>query len=190
MSRSYRERLLLGLGNTVSGEPFNARALVFHCDRRGVVRGADGPVISDAHQLVCRTWRGGYACGARDLSEGCRGLEPAGLSELCVQRLCKLGGTLCRMSAATTEPHCLPGATPGRPLEETPLRESIHQWLNRHHPRSGVCEECGAIGHGAYASLTEHSYTRDRDDYAELCARCQRALDNGELVVVGLRTRG
>jgi hypothetical protein len=83
-----------------------------------------------------------------------------------------------------------PGGRRGRALSATPLRETIHQWLNAHFPRAGVCEECGKVGWTCYASLTEHNYTRSRNDYAELCGSCHQVFDRGGLIIVGLRTRG
>ena len=54
----------------------------------------------------------------------------------------------------------------------------IHIWLNRNFPRSGECEHCGRRDKPTeYASLTGHVYTRNREDYAELCVKCHRRMD-------------
>jgi hypothetical protein len=67
---------------------------------------------------------------------------------------------------------------------------AVHQWLNRQYPKTGTCEECGEtpprrrLGDGRTQSGTEFAflhhhepYTRDRADYAELCRRCHRRMD-------------
>jgi hypothetical protein len=55
---------------------------------------------------------------------------------------------------------------------------ALHSWLNRHYPKTGICEHCGADGKRTeYANLNEHQYARNRADYVELCVACHRALD-------------
>jgi hypothetical protein len=56
--------------------------------------------------------------------------------------------------------------------------DAIHDWLRKHHPKTGVCEECEA------EALTEYAYqrhpephTRDRSDYREMCVPCHRTFD-------------
>lgn len=56
---------------------------------------------------------------------------------------------------------------------------AIHKWLRHWYPLTGVCETCGATGRTSYASLTQHIYTRNRLDYAELCSSCHLKLDYG-----------
>jgi len=60
--------------------------------------------------------------------------------------------------------------------------KSIHVWLTRNYPKTGVCERCGARGKTNYASINGHRYTRERADYAELCPGCHLKLDyaNGQ----------
>ena len=58
-------------------------------------------------------------------------------------------------------------------------RCALHVWLNTNHPRVGICEGCGHIGKTEYASTTDHAYTRNREDYSELCRRCHTAFDAG-----------
>jgi hypothetical protein len=55
--------------------------------------------------------------------------------------------------------------------------KAIHIWLNRNHPRTGVCDKCFARGKTDYAKIGE-AYTRNRDDYRELCRRCHMAFDS------------
>jgi hypothetical protein len=61
---------------------------------------------------------------------------------------------------------------------------TIHSWLNRNFPKVGLCEQCGADvggrGHaGTHYAFLRHPepYTRNRDDYRELCPKCHTALD-------------
>lgn len=55
--------------------------------------------------------------------------------------------------------------------------ESIHQWLNRHHPKKGACSDCGKEGKTEYANLKGHKWTRNIDDYRELCRACHLSFD-------------
>jgi hypothetical protein len=57
-------------------------------------------------------------------------------------------------------------------------KEAKHMWLARHHPKTGRCEECDTEGPTQYAFLRHPAaYTRNREDYAELCVLCHRRLD-------------
>lgn len=70
---------------------------------------------------------------------------------------------------------------------------AIHHWLQKHHPRKGVCEECGAVGRTEHAFLKHpEPHTRNCEDYAELCVSCHRALDDpdGHRVDAALAARG
>ncbi len=61
---------------------------------------------------------------------------------------------------------------------------AIHRWLRHWHPKTGICERChvdvGPKGRGgthyALRNQTE-PYTRDRDDYLELCPACHVRFD-------------
>jgi hypothetical protein len=60
----------------------------------------------------------------------------------------------------------------------------IHVWLAKHHPKTGICAECGAEA-GKTCSRTEWAFlrhperhTRDISDYRELCRRCHYRLDH------------
>jgi hypothetical protein len=55
---------------------------------------------------------------------------------------------------------------------------ALHHWMQRNHPRVGVCEECGATGRTEWANL-DHRYRRVRDDWRELCCLCHRRYDAG-----------
>ncbi len=55
---------------------------------------------------------------------------------------------------------------------------TIHQWLNRHFPRKGVCEHCGRETRWTqYANLKNHNHSHKREHYAELCVSCHSKLD-------------
>jgi hypothetical protein len=55
--------------------------------------------------------------------------------------------------------------------------KTIHTYLRRTYPKTGICESCGRVGRTDYASITLHEYTRNREDYAELCRTCHQLLD-------------
>jgi hypothetical protein len=52
----------------------------------------------------------------------------------------------------------------------------IHAWMNKHFPRQGICEECGAKGRTEWASK-DHEYRRVREDWIELCPPCHKSMD-------------
>lgn len=54
---------------------------------------------------------------------------------------------------------------------------AIHKWMNKHHPRTGRCEGCGATDRVTALASVGHTYTRNRADWLELCYPCHRALD-------------
>src|SRR3990167_9846133 len=60
--------------------------------------------------------------------------------------------------------------------------QSIHIWLRRWFPKTGVCEECGRdVGThgpgGTHYANTSGEYHRDRADYRELCSSCHKLFD-------------
>lgn len=62
---------------------------------------------------------------------------------------------------------------------------TIHTWLGRNYPKTGICERCGAVGRTDYASINGHVYTRNREDYEEMCPSCHITHDYAE----GIRRR-
>lgn len=59
-----------------------------------------------------------------------------------------------------------------------------HQWLSRHFTKTGVCSGCGRNVGTAKNTGTEWAFlhhpephTRNRSDYAEMCKRCHRRMD-------------
>ena len=54
---------------------------------------------------------------------------------------------------------------------------AIHHFLIRNFPKSGTCDECEKVGKTHYALLRGRSYSRNREDYRELCPRCHKWYD-------------
>ena len=55
---------------------------------------------------------------------------------------------------------------------------AIHTYLQRHFPKTGTCDECGAASaRTEYALIQGRAYSRDRADYRELCKRCHNEYD-------------
>lgn len=54
---------------------------------------------------------------------------------------------------------------------------ALHTYLNIHYPKSGGCEECGEQASTDYALIRGRNYTRNREDYRELCRPCHVDYD-------------
>lgn len=54
---------------------------------------------------------------------------------------------------------------------------SLHEWLRMNYPQKLICSFCGARGKTHYA-LVGAEYTRDIEDYVELCPSCHFRMDN------------
>jgi len=52
-----------------------------------------------------------------------------------------------------------------------------HTYLSKHYPKSGICEECGETKPTDYALIKGRQYSRDREDYRELCRGCHVIYD-------------
>lgn len=65
------------------------------------------------------------------------------------------------------------------------VSNSIHAWITKHYPKTGICEDCRrnvgpktqAGTHYAFRFHGVKGYTRDRADYRELCPPCHMAFD-------------
>lgn len=56
--------------------------------------------------------------------------------------------------------------------------KSIHYWLIKNYPKSGICEECKKPGKTDYSfNHSLGTYTRERSDYRELCRQCHTLRD-------------
>jgi hypothetical protein len=56
---------------------------------------------------------------------------------------------------------------------------ALHGYLCKHYPKAGVCEECGERKPTDYALIHGRTYSRNREDYRELCRRCHLRYDLG-----------
>jgi len=55
---------------------------------------------------------------------------------------------------------------------------ALHKWLRRNHPKRGVCSECDKKGKTDWAFLRHpEPYTRNANDYRELCRSCHIKFD-------------
>ncbi len=63
---------------------------------------------------------------------------------------------------------------------------AIHAYLRKHFPKAGICEECGQAKRTDYALIKGREYSRNREDYRELCERCHIRYDD----IGGSRWRG
>ena len=57
----------------------------------------------------------------------------------------------------------------------------VHLWLRKHHPKTGVCEQCGCasrngVTHWAYLG-EPGGWIRDINWYIELCVSCHHKMD-------------
>ena len=55
--------------------------------------------------------------------------------------------------------------------------DAIHTWLLKHFTKSGICEECGRSAKTDFALTKGRGYSRNREDYRELCRRCHVHYD-------------
>lgn len=58
---------------------------------------------------------------------------------------------------------------------------AVHNWVRRHHVKTGTCEACGDVpdngGHGTNWANISGEYRREREDFWELCIPCHRMFD-------------
>jgi hypothetical protein len=52
-------------------------------------------------------------------------------------------------------------------------------YLNAHYSKEGIREECGKAATSQWALIKGRSYSRNRQDYRELCVRCHMQYDKG-----------
>ena len=63
---------------------------------------------------------------------------------------------------------------------------ALHTYLRKHFPKSGICDECGEAKRTEYALIKGSEYSRNREDYRELCKLCHNRYDE----IGGSRWRG
>lgn len=74
--------------------------------------------------------------------------------------------------------------------EEASYR-AIHGYLCAHYPKSGICDECSrSTSRTEYALIHGREYTRNREDYRELCRPCHMRYDLGGSRVLADRDIG
>lgn len=54
---------------------------------------------------------------------------------------------------------------------------AIHMHIRYHNKKSGICVLCGKTAKTEWAKKTESEYTRNIDDYLELCIPCHKRYD-------------
>ena len=62
--------------------------------------------------------------------------------------------------------------------KENPSHGTLHKWLRETYPKAGVCEHCGREGKTHWAAKDHANYTRNIEDYLELCPRCHVQYDD------------
>ena len=50
---------------------------------------------------------------------------------------------------------------------------AIHNWIRKHKPKKGICEDCKKTCKTEFHSINE-KYTRNINDYRELCNSCHK----------------
>jgi hypothetical protein len=101
-------------------------------------------------------------------------------------KACECGCGLPAPISQRTEPRY--GAVKGQPrrfiqghhrhLAVATAYSSIHDWLRRNCPKTGICEECGRRKRTAFALIHGQEYACDRSRYRELCYRCHNLYDS------------
>ena len=70
--------------------------------------------------------------------------------------------------------------------EQKRLRDRVHAWLKRKYPRTGVCQNPDCSGkpysRTEYANLWGHKYTKNVDDFMEMCPSCHKNYDMNDEV--------
>ena len=55
---------------------------------------------------------------------------------------------------------------------------ALHRWLRVHHQKKEICSKCGKQGYTEYANIKGHNYTRNIEDYMEMCKPCHTEYDS------------
>lgn len=54
---------------------------------------------------------------------------------------------------------------------------ALHTWVRKHNPKTGTCDECRRPTRTEYAIIHGRPYSRNREDYRELCRPCHMKYD-------------
>jgi hypothetical protein len=66
------------------------------------------------------------------------------------------------------------------------LPVSIHFWIRYHWGKADHCDNFNCLGnsnHFEWSNKKKHVYTRNREDYQQLCRTCHRQYDLGKLIL-------
>ena len=80
--------------------------------------------------------------------------------------------------------------------KDNPGYKSLHVWMSSNHPLQGRCEHCGGTEKPTEYASVGHVYTREREDWLELCRSCHRRMDGSYVrtpenrAATGERSRG
>lgn len=74
--------------------------------------------------------------------------------------------------------HNLRGANHHQWRGDEPGEQAAHLWLGRNYEKRRKCDQCSRLGKTDFAFLHHPApYTRNRDDYIELCRSCHKRMD-------------
>jgi hypothetical protein len=62
----------------------------------------------------------------------------------------------------------------------------LHRFLRKTYRKNGVCDKCGFFKETEFSLLHGRLYTKNREDYRELCISCHRKYDRPRLKYVSL----
>jgi hypothetical protein len=65
----------------------------------------------------------------------------------------------------------------GHNISANPSYGAIHRYLRTHNPKTGICDECGLEKRTEFALIKGRQYSRNREDYRELCKKCHNNYD-------------
>jgi len=73
------------------------------------------------------------------------------------------------------------GSSNGRWRGQSVTYKTVHDWVRRRRPATGVCQRCRATDCRTENANLSGEYRRDLSDFTELCVTCHRNLDAGNL---------
>lgn len=97
---------------------------------------------------------------------------------------------LSKLRKGKPRPGWVPKGNDHHKFQLEPSYMAIHKWLATHFPKSGICEHCGGASKkmaNDYALIHGREYSREREDYLELCRSCHRKYDKSPTLRKGGR---
>jgi len=64
-------------------------------------------------------------------------------------------------------------------IKEDVEYSALHQWIRNNFGKAVECEFCGEKSKMIHWSNKDHKYSRNREDWRQLCVKCHRAYDKG-----------